>query len=289
MKSKIAWLAAVPAVVLAAPNALAQDYGWTTPDTSDTPPAPTAAPAQPTGQPTGSKAPSATKAAHAQTGQAQPNATSKTTPVEQQAAPTGPSADDDSAPPPPDTSDSDATDDVAASGQWVNTTDNGWIWVPAGTTSYSIDGIPTAYFYTPSYGWSWYAAPWGAGPFVYGAWAGRPWPHGFRAWARGPYGWGWRTGIGFGHGYVGYGHAGWHFRGGFWGHDGVWHAGRGWDGWRSGRGWYGGGHGAWRGGAHVSGHVGASVHVRGHVGGAVHVRAGHGAGAAHGGGHGGRR
>ncbi|HVZ36764.1 MAG TPA: hypothetical protein VG963_30270 [Polyangiaceae bacterium] len=82
----------------------------------------------------------------------------------------------------------------ALPGQWVNTAQYGWIWVPAGTTTATIDGVPVAYLYMPAHGWTWYASPWGWGPFVYGPWVSRPSPFGFRAWIHGPFGWGWYYG-----------------------------------------------------------------------------------------------
>lgn len=60
-------------------------------------------------------------------------------------------------------------------GQWVYTTDRGWIWVPTGSTTTVFEGVPYAYLYTPAYGWTWYISPWGWGPYRYGAWVGHPW------------------------------------------------------------------------------------------------------------------
>lgn len=66
-------------------------------------------------------------------------------------------------------------------GQWVYTTDRGWIWVPAGSTTTLVEGVPYAYLYTPAYGWTWYISPWGWGPYRYGAWVSHPWrPVGWR-------------------------------------------------------------------------------------------------------------
>jgi hypothetical protein len=115
------------------------------------------------------------------------------------------------------------------SGQWV-ATENGWIWVPAGATTYGVEGVPYAYLYTPAYGWTWYASPWGWGPYSYGAWATHPWPFGFRAWGYGPQGWGWRGGPGVGGHFYGGGHfGGGHFGGGHFGggggHGGGGHGG----------------------------------------------------------------
>jgi hypothetical protein len=104
-------------------------------------------------------------------------------------------------------------------GQWINTQEYGWVWIPAGTTTYVISGVPSAYLYTPVYGWTWYASPWGWGPFVRSAWFGRPAPFGFRVWLRGPYGWGWHAGPRVVWGSY-YGHPrAW---GGGWGHHGGW-------------------------------------------------------------------
>jgi hypothetical protein len=79
-------------------------------------------------------------------------------------------------------------------GQWVNTAEYGWIWIPAGATPYAVAGVPYVYLYTPTYGWTWYASPWGWGPYAYGPWVSRPWPFGFRVWHHGPRGWGWHVG-----------------------------------------------------------------------------------------------
>lgn len=104
-------------------------------------------------------------------------------------------------------------------GQWVNTAQYGWIWVPAGTTSVAIGDVPSVYMYTPTYGWTWYASPWGWGPFAYGAWVSQPGAFGFRVWHRGAYGWGWHMGprvnVQVGGGYPGYyGHPRRHYYGG---------------------------------------------------------------------------
>lgn len=79
-------------------------------------------------------------------------------------------------------------------GQWVNTAQYGYIWVPAGASVVDVGGVPSVYLYTPTYGWTWYASPWGWGPFAYGAWMHGPWPYGFRVWHHGAYGWGWHAG-----------------------------------------------------------------------------------------------
>jgi len=77
-------------------------------------------------------------------------------------------------------------------GQWVNTAEYGMVWIPAGASAYAIGGNPYAYLYTPTYGWTWYASPWGWGPCVVGGpWVHRPFPFGFRAWVHGSRGWAW--------------------------------------------------------------------------------------------------
>ena len=91
-----------------------------------------------------------------------------------------------------------------ASGQWVYTTEYGWLWMPYGD-QYTHEGVasdanPYTYAYYPSYGWMWLAAPW-----VWG-WGGHPYfgplgPGGF-GWYRGlahaGYGWGGYRGGGRG-------------------------------------------------------------------------------------------
>jgi hypothetical protein len=66
-------------------------------------------------------------------------------------------------------------------GQWVFTSEYGWLWVPAGAATSGADGVPYTYLYTPSYGWNWYVSPWGAGAYHYGLWVRHPWhPVGWR-------------------------------------------------------------------------------------------------------------
>ena len=84
----------------------------------------------------------------------------------------------------------------ATAGQWVNTSQYGWLWRPYGT-QYTYEGSgdneaqPYSYAYYPNYGWTWLVAPW-----VWG-WGGYPYfgvggPLQF-AWYRGLYqaGYGW--------------------------------------------------------------------------------------------------
>jgi hypothetical protein len=60
-------------------------------------------------------------------------------------------------------------------GQWVYTTEYGWVWVPEGSTASPVGDEPYVYLYTPVHGWTWYVSPWGVGPFYAGPWLHRPW------------------------------------------------------------------------------------------------------------------
>jgi hypothetical protein len=93
-----------------------------------------------------------------------------------------------------------------ATGQWVYTDGDGWVWIPAGSNTTVVDGAPYAYLYTPSYGWTWYVSPWGLGAYHYGPWVAHPWrPLGWRGgWVAGPRIVGRLGRPGF------YGHAGYH-------------------------------------------------------------------------------
>ncbi|HEY4014654.1 MAG TPA: DUF6600 domain-containing protein [Polyangiaceae bacterium] len=62
-------------------------------------------------------------------------------------------------------------------GQWIQTAEYGWIWVPASATTVAYGDLPYTYLYTPAYGWTWVASPWGWGPYHYGPWIGHPWGH----------------------------------------------------------------------------------------------------------------
>jgi len=64
-------------------------------------------------------------------------------------------------------------------GEWQYIDGEGWVWVPAGAQTYAVDNTPYVYLYTPSYGWTWYASPWGWGPYYRGAWNHNPY------WGRG--------------------------------------------------------------------------------------------------------
>lgn len=124
-------------------------------------------------------------------------------------------------------------------GQWLYTSQYGWIWMPYGTQyTYEppqAEAGPYAYVYGPSLGWTWVAAPWvwgwGAAPY-FGVYGGVHYPW----YGRAVYGW---QHPGYGHAY--YGHA----------YDGHPYYGPGWHG---GTTFHGGptfhGGGGFRGGGH---------------------------------------
>ena len=159
MKPYIAWLAAFSSVALGATQALAEDNGWTQS-------APPSSAVEYPNTTTPAKVPPPPRDVQAGSAQQAPQPPRSPAPVY----------------------DDDETDQT---GQWVDTTANGWVWVPTDTQAYDLNGVPSAYLYTPTYGWSWYASPWGAGAFALGAWVGGAWPYGFRVWGPGAYGWGW--------------------------------------------------------------------------------------------------
>ena len=76
----------------------------------------------------------------------------------------------------------------ASGGQWVYTSEYGWIWMPYGNQytyeGTAADAYPYSYVYYPSYGWMWLAAPW-----VWG-WGAYPYFG-----PRGPMGFGWYVGL----------------------------------------------------------------------------------------------
>jgi hypothetical protein len=121
-------------------------------------------------------------------------------------------------------------------GEWVNTEQYGWVWMPYGDAYTHVPddgyGAPYTYVYYPSYGWTWLAAPWvwGLGPWpVFGifgpahfGWYGHGWwrtPHRWH-WTGGDFhhgfgpGRGWRTSGGRTFPGAGSGHTGPGFRGG---------------------------------------------------------------------------
>lgn len=77
-----------------------------------------------------------------------------------------------------------------AQGQWVNTNQYGWIWVPYAKPYTYVDPageLAFTYAYYPAFGWRWLASPWvlGWGPAPYWgrwgvgyyAWHAHPWFH----------------------------------------------------------------------------------------------------------------
>jgi hypothetical protein len=57
-----------------------------------------------------------------------------------------------------------------AQGQWVDTDQYGWVWVPAASEAVEVNAQPYAYLYAPAFGWSWFVSPWGVGPYRAGPW-----------------------------------------------------------------------------------------------------------------------
>jgi hypothetical protein len=107
----------------------------------------------------------------------------------------------------------------AADGQWVDTSQDGWLWMPYGaqyvSEGSSGDEDPYAYVYEPSYGWTWVAAPWvwGWGPYPYFGTLGPGRFGWYRGLVHAGYGWGGYRGGGPGHagyarGLAGGGHRG---------------------------------------------------------------------------------
>jgi hypothetical protein len=162
-------------------------------------------------------------------------------------APTTPAPSETPAPPPekpeppPDTQTANAQ--ASSNGQWVYTTQYGWIWAPYASnyTYVSPDGgLAYEYAYDPASGWGWLESPWVLG---YG-----PWPY-------------WGT-YGYGR-YAWYAHPWFHagFYRGAWGQYGAWGGGRSYGGFhgaapafRGGASLGGGFHGGGGGGGHGGGH-----------------------------------
>jgi hypothetical protein len=142
---------------------------------------------------------------------------SSTALAQEQPAPPPPPAQVQEAPPPPAPPAPQASWVRAyPTGQWVYTSDYGWVWVPAGSATTMVDGVPYAELYTPAYGWTWYVSPWGFGPYHYGSWVVHPWrPVGWRGgWVAHP-GVAVRLGVprvGVGVRVGGYHGGGWHHR-----------------------------------------------------------------------------
>jgi hypothetical protein len=74
-------------------------------------------------------------------------------------------------------------------GQWVYTSQYGWVWMPYGDeyvyTPPDDQGQPYEYLFYPDYGWIWVVAPWiwGIGPFPYFGVGAGEWNY---HWYRGP-------------------------------------------------------------------------------------------------------
>ncbi len=94
---------------------------------------------------------------------------------------------------------------AAPAGQWVNTVQYGWLWIPYAQEYTHIPPDPQVYpdqfVYYPAYGWRWVVAPWvyGYGPSPiwgvlgvrYFAWYSHPWFRVGGYWGWGAYrGWG---------------------------------------------------------------------------------------------------
>jgi hypothetical protein len=213
-KTSLAILACTSVAVLTGPSALAQSEPWWNGAPGAPPqsaPAQKAAapqapapplPALPAPQTPAPPMPAPPQTSGPQTPVAQPPATTVTAaqPPSQPPPQTEPRA----YPAPPQ-----GAGQMATQGEWVYTAQNGWIWVPRGSTATTVGVEPYAYLYVPSYGWGWFASPWGLGPFHYG-----PWGWGPRWGVRyAPPGWGGIRGYG-GRGYFGAGRGYGGFRGG---------------------------------------------------------------------------
>ena len=67
------------------------------------------------------------------------------------------------------------TYEASGQGQWVQTSEYGWVWVPAEAMPLEVQGEPYVYLYRPTLGWTWSVSPWGwDGPVGGWGWA-RPW------------------------------------------------------------------------------------------------------------------
>ena len=97
--------------------------------------------------------------------------------------------------------------EAGPTGQWVYTSEYGWLWMPY-DVQYTYEGAatdpyPYGYVYSPARGWVWLVAPWvwGWGPYPYFGAAG-PWHYPwYRGLVKSGYGWGnYRGGGGYGSG-----------------------------------------------------------------------------------------
>jgi hypothetical protein len=94
-------------------------------------------------------------------------------PAPVQAAPAPPAP-----PPPPQPDVVRAPAPAAPTGQWVYTSQYGWIWEPYGQPyTYVYENTAYTYAYYPAYGWRWVYSPWvvGYGPQPY--WGAHGWVH----------------------------------------------------------------------------------------------------------------
>jgi hypothetical protein len=101
-------------------------------------------------------------------------------------------------PPPPATSSQAPAATPIPEGQWVWTSQYGWVWMPfASSYTYApADGsTPLMYLYGPAVGWSWVMAPW--------VWGAGPWPW-FAYGGPARYGWYGHAAYGYGYGHGGY-------------------------------------------------------------------------------------
>lgn len=60
-------------------------------------------------------------------------------------------------------------------GAWIHSTALGPVWIPQGTTTTLVGGVPYAHLYMPSHGWGWHPSPWGPGAFREAPSMVRPW------------------------------------------------------------------------------------------------------------------
>jgi hypothetical protein len=191
MKTFLAMVTCCSAALLTSANGFGQNEPWWNgaPDSpaqkapAQQPPAPPPPPVQarPQPQPTPQAEPAPQSVAPPPTVHTQP----------QQPQPT-PQAGPPQYPPSPQ-----VTEQMAAQGEWVYTAQDGWMWVPYGSTTTNVGVEPYVYLFSPSYGWRWLVSPWGLGPFHYGAWGWGPrWgndyapPRGLGAFQYAPHVWG---------------------------------------------------------------------------------------------------
>ena len=126
-------------------------------------------------------------------------------------------------PPPPRQTPAPPAGNVDVQGQWVYTSQYGWVWMPYGESYTHVppgEGPPSMYVYEPAVGWCWVDAPW--------VWGWGPVPF-FGVLGTLRFGW-WGNGYGHWYGFRG------RYR--YWGRPGWGHPYRG--GWGAGRGWGGG-------------------------------------------------